>query len=184
MNNIGKRKTFEEYKEEYLGMKKGLLTVTQCHECGKICYFPTADLYLGNRTHCGCKSETRSLGERTIEALLDANGIKYISQYSPEWAINPETNRPLPYDFFLPDYNYIIEYDGEQRYVPVPYFGGEKSLIETQKRDKLKNHLCFEHNVSLIRIPNIPPHKLSFSDLMLSISPYRIDRREEYGSCE
>lgn len=155
-----------------------------CHECGKIYCFSTTDLYLGRKTHCGCKTETKSLGERTIEALLEANGINYVFQYAPDWSINPETKRSLLYDFFLPDYNCIIEYDGEQHFSPIKHFGGEDTLEKTQKRDNLKNYLCFEHGLSMIRIPNVHPHRLSFSDLMLSTSPYRINRREEYDSCK
>ena len=33
-------------------------------------------------------------------------------------------------DFYLPDYNIFIEYNGEQHYVPIEHFGGELQFSE------------------------------------------------------
>ena len=41
-------------------------------------------------------------------------------------------------DFFLPDYNIAIEYQGEQHFKPIKYFGGEKRFIDRIERDKKK----------------------------------------------
>ena len=35
------------------------------------------------------------------------------------WCKNPETNKYLPFDFYIPDLNLIIEIDGDQHFEQV-----------------------------------------------------------------
>lgn len=103
-----------------------------------------------NKTSCGCK-HIKSLGEEKIRALFDKHGVKYKYQYCFDDCKNPDTGYALPFDFYLPDYNQCIEYDGEQH-----YFGwhrDEKSLKGIQYRDKIKTDWCQINKVSLLRIP-------------------------------
>ena len=59
---------------------------------------------------------------------------------------------PLPFDFYSPEYNTCIEYDGELHFISKEYFGGDENLKETQKRDEIKTFYCNENNIKLIRI--------------------------------
>ena len=59
--------------------------------------------------------------------------------------------RPLPFDFFLPDYNTLIEFDGDQHYRPA--FGME-SFLSTKKHDKIKNEFAILNGYSIVRIPH------------------------------
>ena len=59
----------------------------------------------------------------------------------------------MPFDFYLPDYNTCIEYDGELHYKAVDYFGGDDALMNTKCRDEIKTQYCKENNIKLIRIP-------------------------------
>jgi len=61
--------------------------------------------------------------------------------------------RKLSFDFYLSDYNMCIEFDGEQHFKPVAYFGGDKRHEIQMKRDKIKNEYCKNNNINLIRIP-------------------------------
>ena len=58
----------------------------------------------------------------------------------------------MPFDFYLPELNICVEFDGIQHFKPIKYFGGEKTLKITQKHDKMKNEYCKENNIHLIRI--------------------------------
>ena len=60
---------------------------------------------------------------------------------------------PLPFDFYLPNYNICIEFDGRQHYLPIFYFGGEKMLNYTKNNDNIKNEYCLNNNIKLVRIP-------------------------------
>ena len=102
------------------------------------------NLINGHVTSCGCKK--MSAGEGKIkECLIDLN-IKYIQEYKLK-------NSKQKFDFYLPDFNIAIEYDGEQHFKPVNFFGGEKGFKKCQERDIKKNKYCKNNNIQLIRIP-------------------------------
>ena len=46
-----------------------------------------------------------------------------------------------------------IEDDGAQHFKPVKYWGGEKTFLEIQERDALKNEYCKNNGIKLVRIP-------------------------------
>jgi len=60
---------------------------------------------------------------------------------------------PFRYDFFLPEYNTCIEYDGIQHYESIEYFGGDDKLNKTKINDNIKTNYCIDNNITLIRIP-------------------------------
>jgi very-short-patch-repair endonuclease len=94
----------------------------------------------------GCPICNESKGESKISSYLDKNNIKYIREYK----INGYKYR---YDFYLPDLNILIEYDGMQHFKPVEAWGGKKHLKDTIERDSIKTNLAVELNINLIRIP-------------------------------
>ena len=59
----------------------------------------------------------------------------------------------LRFDFYLPEYNTCIEYDGRQHFTPVEVFGGEEGYFKTKKRDGIKNKYCKDNNIGSLRIP-------------------------------
>lgn len=64
----------------------------------------------------------------------------------------------MPFDFYLPDYNILIEYDGEEHFRPVNFGGiSDDEALEhlkiTQYHDKIKTNYCQENGIPLIRIP-------------------------------
>ena len=59
---------------------------------------------------------------------------------------------PLPFDFYIPHKDICIEYDGEQHYKPIEYFGGVKKFKRLKRNDNIKNKYCKENNIKLIRI--------------------------------
>ena len=60
--------------------------------------------------------------------------------------------RPLPFDFYLPDYNLIVEIMGEQHESPVDIFGGEEKFEITVMHDKLKRDYLNNHNIDILDI--------------------------------
>ena len=52
-------------------------------------------------------------------------------------------------DIYIPKHNSAIEYQGKQHFMPLDFFGGEKSYQETVKRDELKFDLCKTNKVHL-----------------------------------
>ena len=61
-------------------------------------------------------------------------------------------NIPLSYDFYLHDYNLLIEYQGQQHEKPVDWFGGEEKFKRQKEIDKMKSNYAKEHNIELMEI--------------------------------
>ena len=98
---------------------------------------------------CGCPKCKSSKGEDIIETWLLKNSISYITQKTFEGC---SYKRLLKFDFYLPDYSMCIEYDGEQHFRPIKYWGGLEGFRKLIIKDELKNLYCQENNLSLLRI--------------------------------
>lgn len=98
----------------------------------------------------GCPICNESSGENTIRRYLENYQIGFIKNYKFNDCIN---KRKLPFDFYIPNYNICIEYDGIQHYESVKYFGGIKRFEELKIKDKIKTQYCIDNNITLIRIP-------------------------------
>ena len=116
-----------------------------CKEHGK--FRQTPDIhYKGN----GCPHCSSSRGENKILLFLNNNNIKYDFQKTFDGMVYISK---LRCDFYLPDHNLVIEYNGRQHYKPVNYFGGEEGFLLTQERDKIKADYLKENNIDLLIIP-------------------------------
>lgn len=124
----------------------------ECIRCGYVWNSYPANLLNGS---AGCPSCRRKIskGERAVSNYLDAHDIEYVREYS-----FPDCKNifALRFDFYLPEYNTLIEYDGQQHYRTVDYFCGsnpDESLKQNQIRDGIKDDYCKQHGYTLIRIP-------------------------------
>ena len=97
----------------------------------------------------GCPTCRSSNGELFIMKLLDEYGINYIREYRFDDCVKIYK---LPFDFFLPEKNTCIEYDGIQHFEPIDFFGGYESMIKLRENDEIKNNYCLESNIKMIRI--------------------------------
>jgi hypothetical protein len=126
-----------------------------------------------------CHHCRESIGERKIEKFLKRHNINYIRQKNFKDCINKRTNRPLLFDFYLPDLNICIEYNGQQHYTVIDnraYFYSdkidqEKAFKRSKYRDYLKKKYCKENDIILIvikytqynKIKNILSKKLNIT---------------------
>ena len=68
----------------------------------------------------GCPKCSESHGERIISMFFNSTNIKYIPQY---YFDGLKFKSFLKYDFYLPDYNILLEYNGIQHYTPTDFSG-------------------------------------------------------------
>jgi hypothetical protein len=97
----------------------------------------------------GCPSCNESKGEKAIKEFLEKNNIKFIRE---KVFSDCRFKYPLPFDFYLPDYNTCIEFNGKQHYEPIKYFGGIDYFKLINERDEIKSKYCNENNIRLIII--------------------------------
>lgn len=169
--SIRNRKTQEDFIKELSNIQPNLIVLGKyngwnsrvdvlCLDCGSTTNVRAGSLLKNNG---GCKQCRSSLGEKKIYEWLNKNNIYSIRQHIFKDCVYVQ---PLRFDFYLPDHNVVIEYQGEQHYFPVNFRGKgytgfkddhEKLLI----RDSIKKNYCLEKNITFIEIPywqkdNIP----------------------------
>ena len=97
----------------------------------------------------GCPKCRLSKGELKILNFLIVNNINFIRQKTFDKC---KLKRKLPFDFYLPDLNICIEYDGEHHFTRNEHFGGIGELKLSKIRDDIKTNYCKDNNIELIRI--------------------------------
>lgn len=151
------RRTHEEYVEQLLEVNPDIIVIEKyvdsftsiTHLCKKCQYkwkARPANILFGK----GCPICCKSVGERKIRQWLDEHKIRY--EYQKIFN-DCRDKRPLPFDFYLPDYNKCVEYDGEQHFEPIEHFGGEEEFEIRINHDQIKTQYCSDNNISLLRIP-------------------------------
>lgn len=95
------------------------------------------------------KHTEKSPSEKRIAAFLAENRIRFISEHWFYSCYNRKTNQILYFDFFLPDYNAIIEFDGIHHYKPVY---GKEQFKRTRENDQIKTDYCRSRKFHLLRI--------------------------------
>ena len=120
-------------------------------DCGNTTYVPLGQLTRGHTLSCGCRHKSK--WEMFIDNLLVEFNVNFTSQKRFSDCMNQKGSDMLPFDFYLPDYNVIIEYDGEHHFQPVKGWGGEEKFKITQQNDLIKINYCQLNNINLLRIP-------------------------------
>lgn len=126
----------------------------QC-DCGNVIYAEASSLISGNSASCGC---LKSKGEYYISQALQKLQIPYEIQKTFK-DLKSDKDNFLKFDFYLPQYNLCIEFQGEQHYKIIPLFG-ERKFNETQKYDNKKREYCKVNNINLIEVPYTDRQKI------------------------
>lgn len=103
----------------------------------------------------GCPTCVGSNFEKTTKEYLEYINLDFIPQKTyPDCKFE----MPLRFDFYLNDFNILIECQGQQHYYPV-CFGGisqeraEENFKLQQIKDNIKREYCKNNNIKLIEIP-------------------------------
>lgn len=102
---------------------------------------------------CGCPRCKRSLGEEKTKKYLTENNIRFIEQYKIKNDNEICKNINFYVDFFLPNHNTIIEYNGQQHYCVTGFGDKDLKLKQTQERDNSLREHCKAHGIKLVEIP-------------------------------
>ena len=136
---------------EYLGDRRWKCKCT----CGQETTKRTDQLTTREFCACStCNSINGSHGERRLTELLKELNIDFESQKSFETCRFPNTNMKARFDFYLPKYNLLIEYNGIQHYEANNRGGWntDENVKKTQERDNYKIQWCKDNNISLVII--------------------------------
>ena len=166
-------KEFIDAANKVHGNKYDYSKVNYIKTGGKIIIIcPSHDEFLQRRRNhlrgTGCPNCNESKGEQEIANWLKNHNITFIRQHTFK---NCKYKRLLRFDFYLPDYNVCIEFNGPQHYRIVNNIRGKKYLTKEQalatfRRQKLvdsiKIQYCKKNGIKLICIKRIKRNNLNF----------------------
>lgn len=141
-------------------------------DCGNECEITLSNLKRGHTRSCGCRH--RSKWEDFIYEYLQSLNVVFEEQKRFDDCRNSKGSDMLPFDFFIPQNKYIIEYDGMHHYEPIKGWGGDNKFMITQENDEIKNIYCKENNISLLRIPYYYTKDEIINAINLFLSPVEI----------
>ncbi|WP_415407975.1 hypothetical protein ACLHDG_05430 [Sulfurovum sp. CS9] len=96
------------------------------------------------------KKGMESGASRYVRDIFDDIEVDYVLEKRFDDCINPETGNTLPFDYYLPQINTLIEIDGEQHERgSFSKYASEGIFI----RDEIKNRYAEDNGIELVRIP-------------------------------
>lgn len=96
-----------------------------------------------------CPNCGRSNGEKLLKEYLVCNNIYF---ESPKTFQDLKDKRRLHYDFWVPKYNLLIEYQGRQHYQARKYFGGNSKFELQKKHDQMKRKYADDNKYNLLEL--------------------------------
>lgn len=146
-NTLFQKELKDKFAEEYECLDEYINAYTKIkirHKCGFIWKITPHNLLCGK----GCPKCNRftSKGEKKIEKFLLNNNISFVKE---------KTFIDLPllrFDFYLPNKNLVIEFQGLQHYKSIDYFGGEQHFIKQKANDLKKKEYCKKQNIDFLEI--------------------------------
>ena len=147
--------------------KSGKIAYWRCQcECGSLLTISGLKLRSYHTQSCGCLN---SKGEFKISQILTKENISFKKEIKFQDCVY---QKQLRFDFGVYEKDnllYLIEFDGEQHFLSRDSgWNNDENLLETQKRDKIKNDYCKTNNIPLIRIPYYHLENLTINDLLLT----------------
>jgi len=102
----------------------------------------------------GCPKHHQSRGERRTAAWLSSRfqGDRFEAQKTFDTCRH---KKPLRFDFGSESLKTLIEYNGQQHYLPASNFGGKVALKRTRQRDRIKKNWARRNGYKLIVVPYI-----------------------------
>lgn len=154
-------------------------------DCGTEKLIGRSNLISGHTSSCGC---INSKGEEQVGQILTNYNIKFEKAKTFEDFYRNNKCGKLKFDFYLPDYNCAIEFDGIQHFKNTHKFVGwytEESQALTHERDLFKDDYCFKKGIILIRIPYYALDDIIIDDLLPSSSSFILtpQNQKEYYDC-
>ena len=134
---------YDYSKVDYKGSKKSVCIICPIH--GEFWQIPNYHI-----DGCGCPicaAEKNINSDKLYKMLLENTKYNICREKHFRWLKN---KNEMSLDFYIQEKKIAIEYQGEQHFKAVAFFGGEKTFDKQLERDLLKYNLCKEHGIKLL----------------------------------
>lgn len=130
------------------------LVKIMCPTHGEFEQLPSSHMKGNNCPYCN-----ESAMEEEIKIFLQKNNISYERQKKYE---SIKYKKELPFDFYLSQYNAIIECQGEQHFKEKHFFDDKERFI----KDKLKHEGCLKEQIKILYYTNVKHYEQYFGKLV------------------
>ena len=118
----------------------------------------------------GCPVCSESKGERFIEQWLKEKKITFIREYSVLLNPTDPLRKRVRFDFFIPDRELLIEFDGEHHFRTVRFNGMSENAARTahegtKKRDAAKAKWAKARRLTLVRLSSLKDIRIKMDEL-------------------
>lgn len=138
------------YDQEYKGDKQPFVVMCSCGKDFEV----DAVHFVGGKFQCNECRVKQSYISKQVENYLKDKKVNYVKEKT---FVDCKKVGLLPFDFWLPEYNVLIEVDGLGHYRPVLFSGdkekAEQNFTKTKENDEIKTNYCKEHHIPLLRLP-------------------------------
>ena len=119
-----------------------------CIDCRDIFKATWNQIIFNKRYRCKkcCKRESNN--EYYVRKYLEDKGVEFIQEKRFSDCVNI---KPLPFDFYIPSINYVIEVHGQQHYYENDMF--DQSLEDRKNIDEIKKDYCKNNGIGYLEIP-------------------------------
>lgn len=142
---IFERNDMELLDQEYHNTTQKLKYICKKHPQFGIQYMIASNAYKQHCPHCNYIR-----GEAKISEFLLNHNIPFEAQKKYDDLLGIKGHK-LSYDFYLPSYNMLIEYQGEYHDGTVP-IQTKENFLKQQEHDKRKFEYAKQHNITLLQI--------------------------------
>lgn len=146
-SNIIHNDKYDYSSVEYVNNRTNVTIICPTH--GSFSQSPSSHIH----SKCGCPSCKSSKGEIEVRNWLQNNNIEFSEQHTFS---DCRDRLPLRFDFYLPHYNMLIEFNGIQHYRYIPAFhknNNHDSFERVKQRDIIKSEYCKSNGLQLLIIP-------------------------------
>ena len=172
-NLHGKRFDYSKFRYKDFKTK----SLIGCRDSGHGFFEMNAQAHLEGK---GCPACSQSKGERFIDEWLRESGYKFEREFPIASTVGADGRR-LRFDFLISEHKVLIEFDGEQHFRPITFFGSSKETAlkvheEIKRRDKIKNVWATKNGYRLIRIRYDDDIREKLLSIESSLSENRVRR--------
>ena len=150
---IARRKSDEEFKSQMANSELKIIGTYEGANKKIEVMCPKGHIYKSYPSNLlkgfGCPLCVESGGESKIKKYLESHNIRFIQHISFD---DLKDKNKLSYDFYLPDYNLLIEFQGKQHEKPLKYFGGEERFKYQKKHDQMKKDYAIKNGYNILYI--------------------------------
>lgn len=136
-----------DYSKSIVQTGRDIITII-CSEHGEFLQQADVHAVVGCGCPCCALEQTESKPVSAIKQILMDNNIKFVQEKMFDDCVN--INK-LRFDFFLEEYDVLIEYDGEFHFKD---WGNQitEKVLKQKERDSMKDQYAQENNFKMIRV--------------------------------